>query len=276
MTHWHPNLVTLLRVVLFSFSLAVAGCVTPQPGGSGGEPNPPAEADSDQDTLPDGVDACPEQPEDLDTFEDDDGCPEPDNDEDGILDVDDMCPLLPEDFDSFQDEDGCPDEDNDQDGIPDLEDKCLTEPEDYDGDADEDGCPDANHVLPVDRRVVIKEKIFFSHKDASIPSTATPLLDDIARAIIANPKVIKEVEVQGHIDASETNDYSVSLSNKRAEAVRKYLIDKGVDPKQLTTKGFGETQPLCLPKSEPTKKKRAECKAQNRRVEFHVTTHENY
>jgi len=99
-------------------------------------------SDRDKDGIADDVDKCPDQPEDVDGFEDTDGCPDLDNDKDGIKDTADKCPDLAEDFDGFQDEDGCPDLDNDNDGIPDIRDKCPNEPEDFDGVEDEDGCPD--------------------------------------------------------------------------------------------------------------------------------------
>ena len=101
--------------------------------------------DRDGDGIMDDVDACPEQPEDRDTFEDDDGCPDPDNDNDGILDTDDGCPLEPEDADGFEDADGCPDPDNDKDGIPDTSDRCPMQPEDIDQFQDGDGCPDPDN-----------------------------------------------------------------------------------------------------------------------------------
>src|SRR5690606_36060287 len=109
---------------------------------------------------------CRNEPEDMDGFEDEDGCPDPDNDRDTILDVNDKCPNEPEDFDGFEDEDGCPDPDNDGDGILDaaelvrnpdgtyywvnkdkniengVEVDCRNLPEDFDGVEDEDGCPD--------------------------------------------------------------------------------------------------------------------------------------
>ncbi len=94
--------------------------------------------DSDGDGIPDDIDQCPDQPEDMDGFEDQDGCPDLDNDQDGIYDVNDACPNLPEDFDGFQDQDGCPDYDNDQDGIPDSTDKCPNVP----GPASNNGCPE--------------------------------------------------------------------------------------------------------------------------------------
>lgn len=100
------------------------------------------EFDSDNDGIPDKLDKCPEQPEDMDGFEDMDGCPDNDNDQDGIADINDKCPNEPEDADGFEDEDGCPDFDNDQDGILDIDDKCPDQAEDVDGFEDIDGCPD--------------------------------------------------------------------------------------------------------------------------------------
>jgi outer membrane protein OmpA-like peptidoglycan-associated protein len=98
--------------------------------------------DADKDGIEDKLDKCPEQAEDVDGFEDEDGCPDLDNDGDGIRDEIDQCPDLAEDFDGFEDEDGCPDLDNDGDGIPDVDDRCPNEPEDFDGIQDSDGCPD--------------------------------------------------------------------------------------------------------------------------------------
>lgn len=108
----------------------------------------PSIGDKDHDGIKDDVDQCPTVPEDLDGFQDEDGCPDPDNDKDGILDVNDACPDVPEDFDHDQDEDGCPEGDEgdrDGDGIPDAVDRCPDEPEDLDGFEDEDGCPDPDN-----------------------------------------------------------------------------------------------------------------------------------
>ncbi|NCG20217.1 MAG: OmpA family protein [Rhodobacterales bacterium] len=105
----------------------------------------PLALDRDQDGIPNKFDECINIPEDLDGFEDTDGCPDDDNDQDGILDVNDGCPNDPADYDNFQDQDGCPDEDNDQDGILDLYDSCPMDPEDRDGWQDTDGCPDPDN-----------------------------------------------------------------------------------------------------------------------------------
>jgi len=130
--------------------------------------------DADDDGIPDDTDRCPELAEDLDGFQDGDGCPDLDNDGDGVADPVDACPLEPEDRDGFEDQDGCVDPDNDGDGVPDEVDACRDEvgvpeekgcpipdtdgdgvidtkdwcpdrPEDKDGYQDEDGCPDLDN-----------------------------------------------------------------------------------------------------------------------------------
>jgi OmpA-OmpF porin, OOP family len=117
----------------------------------------PSIGDRDGDGIKDDVDQCPDDPEDLDDFEDIDGCPDPDNDRDGIPDVDDECPLVPEDRDGEEDEDGCPEGDEgdrDGDGILDSVDQCPDDPEDIDQFEDENGCPDPDNdqdgILDVD------------------------------------------------------------------------------------------------------------------------------
>lgn len=101
--------------------------------------------DNDKDGILDVADACPMDPEDKDGFEDIEGCPEPDNDKDTILDKVDSCPMAPEDFDGFQDVEGCPDPDNDMDTVLDKDDPCPNDPEDVDGFQDNDGCPELDN-----------------------------------------------------------------------------------------------------------------------------------
>ena len=111
--------------------------------------------DRDGDDIDDDKDACPDDAEDKDGFDDHDGCPDPDNDGDGIADLNDGCPDAPEDTDGFQDQDGCPDPDNDADGVIDVDDECRDAAgsaryrgcpaPDSDGDGigdDKDACPD--------------------------------------------------------------------------------------------------------------------------------------
>ncbi|MDX2055417.1 MAG: OmpA family protein [Polyangiaceae bacterium] len=118
----------------------------------------PSIGDRDGDGYKDDQDACPDNPEDFDDFEDGDGCPDPDNDKDGIPDVDDRCPNVPEDKDGDEDDDGCPESklvgDRDGDGIADNIDRCPDQAEDRDGFEDKDGCPDPDNdkdgILDVD------------------------------------------------------------------------------------------------------------------------------
>jgi hypothetical protein len=103
--------------------------------------------DNDGDTLPDAQDKCPNDPEDVDQFEDEDGCSEADNDKDGMPDINDPCPNAAEDGQGKRPQDGCPSttEDTDGDGVPDNLDKCIDELEDRDNFQDEDGCPDPDN-----------------------------------------------------------------------------------------------------------------------------------
>ncbi|MEL6345280.1 MAG: protein kinase [Myxococcota bacterium] len=100
------------------------------------------EEDNDGDDIPDVVDECPNEAEDLDGAEDEDGCPDEDDDRDGVTDRNDGCPETAEDLDGFSDGDGCPDEDNDNDHFLDADDQCPDRPELDDGFLDGDGCPD--------------------------------------------------------------------------------------------------------------------------------------
>jgi OOP family OmpA-OmpF porin len=107
--------------------------------------------DKDHDGVPDDVDQCPDIPEDIDGFEDSDGCPDLDNDDDGILDKDDACPNVKGVKDPDPAKNGCPRapaapvSDRDHDGIPDNLDQCPDQPEDRDGFQDADGCPDPDN-----------------------------------------------------------------------------------------------------------------------------------
>jgi hypothetical protein len=98
--------------------------------------------DTDVDGVYDDLDACFDQEEDVDDFEDWDGCPDLDQDKDGVDDGDDQCPVCAEDKDQYADEDGCPELDNDSDGFYDIEDACPSEAEVLNGIDDFDGCPD--------------------------------------------------------------------------------------------------------------------------------------
>lgn len=216
--------------------------------------------DQDGDGILDDQDQCPRQPEDPDGFEDLDGCPDLDNDKDGILDKDDVCPLQPEDRDTFEDQDGCPDPDNDQDRILDEVDQCPLDPEDYDNDEDEDGCPDLYKRIVVRKdRIELKQMIYFATGEDRILEKSFPLLNEVAQALIDYPKI--KVSIEGHTDDVGSDTYNQDLSERRAASVRRYLIGQGVEDDRMTSKGFGESQPI-------EDNRTSEGRAANRRVEF--------
>ena len=243
---------------------------------------PDDDLDSDGDGILDKVDKCPNNPEDMDGFEDEDGCPEVDNDKDGLLDSIDQCPndagppenkgcpILDRDKDGVMDPDdkcpdvpglkqfaGCPDRDGD--GIEDAIDKCPDEP----GIAEEQGCPKKYSLIVVKKdRIEIKQKVHFATGKARILRNSFELLSQIGDAI--KTAKLKKVLIEGHTDSRGSDSYNMRLSQRRANAVRKHLIDKaGVDEEVLEAVGFGETRPIA---SNRSKKGRA----QNRRVEFKI------
>jgi outer membrane protein OmpA-like peptidoglycan-associated protein len=220
--------------------------------------------DNDGDGIKDKKDKCPDEAEDKDGHDDKDGCPDGDNDGDGIEDADDACPTEPEDEDDFQDDDGCPDEDNDTDGVPDDKDKCPDEKEVYNDFEDDDGCPDEGEALlqVTESQLEIIEKINFGfNSDEIVGDKSFKVLGTIIKIMNANPKW--KLKIEGHTDNKGDRDYNLDLSQRRADAVKKYLVDHGIDEKRLKTKGYGPDKPIA---DNDTKKGRA----QNRRVEFHI------
>jgi outer membrane protein OmpA-like peptidoglycan-associated protein len=91
-----------------------------------------------------------------------------------------------------------------------------------------------------------------------------PVLDDVARILTENPRVT--IEIQGHTDWIGSDEYNQGLSERRAEAIRDYLIKKGIDGSRMTTRGFGESQPIDTNETDLGR-------ARNRRIEFLVTNH---
>lgn len=216
--------------------------------------------DNDQDGVPDEADQCPE-PEDRDGYQDEDGCPDPDNDGDGVLDVNDGAPDQAEDIDGFQDEDGVPDLDNDQDGVPDTMDRCDGTPAGVA--VDENGCPlpepePAPEIKAMDTGLVL-EGVNFRSGSAQILPSSLEVLQRVADSLKANPEV--RVEVRGHTDSTGSAEANRQLSHRRAIAVRDFLIQLGVSPSRVTAVGFGEDYPVA---SNETR----EGRLANRRVEL--------
>jgi OOP family OmpA-OmpF porin len=218
------------------------------------------DADNDGDGLPDGADKCPDQAEDKDGFADDDGCPDADNDDDGVPDVKDRCPLDAEDKDGTLDDDGCPDLDDDADGVPDAKDQCKGQPETMNGYKDDDGCPDE---LPAEVKKFTGaiQGINFDNGKSTITKPSFPVLDKAVAVMQQYPDL--RIEISGHTDDNGTHDDNMKLSKDRAEAVKTYLVEKGVNAARIETVGYGPDKPVADNKTPAGK-------AKNRRIEFRL------
>ncbi|MDB4962005.1 MAG: putative internalin [Myxococcales bacterium] len=227
------------------------------------------EPDNDADGLVDGEDTCAFDAEDRDGFQDGDGCPEHDNDSDGITDNTDRCPAEAEDKDGFQDDDGCPEPDNDADGITDLTDGCDAEPETINGYRDEDGCPDQmpGRVQDIASRPLAG--IQFKVNSTELSSVSSKALDELVAVLVATPDLRIEIEV--HTDdlpiRSKKFGTNLELSQARADAIRAYVVAKGVSDHRITAKGYGAAMPLENPTGLRGRALTA-ARAKNRRVEL--------
>jgi outer membrane protein OmpA-like peptidoglycan-associated protein len=126
--------------------------------------------------------------------------------------------------------------------------------------------PKKKLVVVKKKQIVIKRQIQFEFDSATIKPKSYVILDWVAQVLKDNPQ-IELVEIQGHTDDRGTAEYNLELSQKRADAVREYLVSSGIDPDRLVAKGYGETKPL-----EPNVT--AKGRARNRRVEFHILEQE--
>ena len=114
----------------------------------------------------------------------------------------------------------------------------------------------------VEEKIVITQKIHFEFDRAVIRPISYPIVDDVAYLLQRNPQ-IRQIRVEGHTDWIGPDAYNQKLSERRAYAVRDYLISKGIEPDRLIAVGYGETRPIA---DNNTVKGRA----RNRRTEFVV------
>jgi outer membrane protein OmpA-like peptidoglycan-associated protein len=163
-----------------------------------------------------------------------------DRDGDGLLDKDDDCPTEAEDLDAFQDEDGCPEPDNDEDGVPDETDECPDLPEEPGGDGD--GCPSRTYVKIVEGRIEVFGKVLFRTGSDEIEERSAPLLDQLAAALRANPQV-KRVRIEGHTDSTGDESFNQVLSERRARKVEEALEERDIDDDRVEIHGWGEAKP---------------------------------
>ncbi|HYG68174.1 MAG TPA: OmpA family protein [Anaeromyxobacteraceae bacterium] len=238
--------------------------------------------DTDADGTPDDIDRCPLDAEDGDGFQDEDGCPDPDDDADGVVDRVDACPREPGPVEAK----GCPAQDQDADGVLDAEDRCplnagprenagCPEPDrDRDGFADRvdpcpdepgvapDGCPKKYRLVVVKQdRIEIRQQVHFATGKYAVRGDSFPLLNQVVQVLNDQPRM--RVRIEGHTDDVGAEAVNLRLSQRRADAVRRYLVKMGVAPDRLEAVGHGPTQPIAPNGT-------AKGRAKNRRTEFRI------
>jgi outer membrane protein OmpA-like peptidoglycan-associated protein len=205
--------------------------------------------DTDKDGILDSQDACPTIPGPLALK----GCP--DKDGDGIGDSEDACPEIPGPLSSK----GCPDKDGD--GVPDKDDKCI----DQVGPASNSGCPVTEKpvLTKVEEKIIFTAvaDLQFETGKSVIKAYSYDSLDELAALMVKRPELT--LILSGHTDNVGKPASNKILSVKRAQAVKNYLADAGVDPSRIAAVGYGSNKPIASNKTPQGRQK-------NRRVEFKV------
>ena len=229
--------------------------------------------DSDGDGIEDAKDACPNEAGSMEM----NGCPDADGD--GVADKDDACPNeagLPAlsgcpdaDGDGVADKDdecpseagpaennGCPWPDTDGDGVLDKDDECP----DTAGTVANNGCPEVTEEVQAQLNEYARTILFDTGK-ASLKPESTRVFVDIIRILDQYPN--SRFTVEGHTDSVGSNSLNQKLSEERANSVRDFLINEGIDASRLEAVGYGEERPIA------TNNTRAG-RTQNRRVEINL------
>jgi OOP family OmpA-OmpF porin len=207
--------------------------------------------DADGDLVIDSLDRCPNTApgEAVDAT----GCPR-DSDGDGIIDSVDKCSGTAQG--TIVDAAGCPPpRDTDADGVMDPEDKC---PGTAGGErVDSTGCP---ALFAGAERTLVLEGVSFETGRTALTAQARGALDRLVVSLKAHPG--QRVEVAGYTDNRGTSGANLRLSQARADAVRGYLIERGVPPEQVVARGYGADDPVDTNAT-------AVGRSKNRRVELH-------
>jgi OOP family OmpA-OmpF porin len=114
---------------------------------------------------------------------------------------------------------------------------------------------------PAMKKKIVLRNVNFDFDKATIRADAVPVLNEAAQILKEEGTV--GVIVAGHTDSRGTEEYNMGLSQRRADAVKAYLVEAGVAASRLRTEAFGESQPVASNDTE-------EGRAQNRRVELHL------
>ncbi|HXD79815.1 MAG TPA: OmpA family protein [Puia sp.] len=230
---------------------------------SAGTPPHLKKKDTDKDGIPDDQDACPLKPGTA-KYQ---GCPVPDTDHDGVDDEHDSCPTVA----GLARYNGCPIPDRDGDGVNDEIDQCP----DSAGPASNHGCPLPPPVVvapPPPAPVIRKEdsvainyiahNVLFNSGSDRFQDSTSRALDELANRLAAHPEW--HLTIEGHTDASGNPSHNMQLSQKRATAIRNYLLAKGIAASRLTAIGYGQTRPVADNRTTAGK-------AANRRVELRLS-----
>ncbi len=204
--------------------------------------------DKDGDGIADKDDKCP----DIAGLAKYNGCPIPDTDKDGINDEEDKCPNVP----GVARHQGCPVPDKDNDGVNDEEDKCPNEA----GPASNFGCPVIDVVI-VERVNKAAQNIFFATGSAKLLAKSFKSLKDVVQVMQDNPTY--KIDVDGHTDNTGGDELNQKLSESRANSVKQYLVENGVDESRIVATGYGESKPI-------EDNNTAAGRAKNRRVEMRL------
>lgn len=116
----------------------------------------------------------------------------------------------------------------------------------------------------VGSQIVINTPIFFDVGKDSIRADSVPVLEDVLEILRKHPEITK-IEIAGHTDSEGGEAANLSLSQRRVESVRRWFIQRGVEPDRMVAKGYGETQPIDTNATE-------DGRARNRRVEFNIVS----
>ena len=220
----------------------------------------PLPGDSDGDTVVDRSDACPAEPGEATSAPATNGCPPPDTDGDGLLDRDDACIERAGPTSTVAAQNGCPlPIDRDGDAIVDARDACPDQVGQPNPDAGKNGCPVVS-VQGDELRVL--DRIQFENGKATLTPESEPILTAVAR-LLEEHSEIQKLDIQGHTDGRGQHGSNLLLSERRAAAVVRWLVDHGIAAERLSSRGFGPDRPL---EGNDTDLGRL----RNRRVEFHV------
>jgi OOP family OmpA-OmpF porin len=120
--------------------------------------------------------------------------------------------------------------------------------------------PEPTPAVSTVKRIVLRG-VNFDYDSSVIRPIDRPVLDEAVRQLINNPEIV--ISVEGHTDAKGTDEYNQALSIRRAEAVFRYLVNKGLAPERMRVEGFGESRPVAENETDAGR-------AQNRRVELRI------